>query len=237
MDSSVSAKPAPALARLKEAVELIRELWTRDFVTFDGQFYRTDNATIYDRPETAFVASFVGENNPFVGRVARATQSEVVVDTELKAGALTISEAVLPGLETDEDDLAVAVDSDEEALDVFRRNPNHPGAVHYVIHSFDDPIHAPLALEAAHAVLEHDGRRRQPGGERGHQLLRAPGSFGGYQSILIDHKPGVLLGGTTGLVLGTDVVLARKQTLAEFGPEVQAREIDSLERAQNRVSA
>ncbi|NQW54731.1 MAG: hypothetical protein HQ465_26185 [Rhodospirillales bacterium] len=35
------------------------------------------------------------------------------------------------------------------AMDVFKRNPNHPGAVHYIIHSFDDPIHAPLALEAA----------------------------------------------------------------------------------------
>ncbi len=35
------------------------------------------------------------------------------------------------------------------ALDVFKRNPKHPGAPHYVIHSFDDPIHAPLSLEAA----------------------------------------------------------------------------------------
>jgi hypothetical protein len=35
------------------------------------------------------------------------------------------------------------------ALDVFKRNPNHPGAVHYVIHAFDDPVHAPLALDAA----------------------------------------------------------------------------------------
>ena len=26
---------------------------------------------------------------------------------------------------------------------------NHPGAAHYVIHSFDDPQHAPIALEAA----------------------------------------------------------------------------------------
>jgi tetratricopeptide (TPR) repeat protein len=37
------------------------------------------------------------------------------------------------------------------ALDVFKRNPKHPGATHYIIHAFDDPIHAPLALEAAHA--------------------------------------------------------------------------------------
>jgi hypothetical protein len=35
------------------------------------------------------------------------------------------------------------------AMDVFRRNPNHPGATHYIIHAFDDPVHAPLALEAA----------------------------------------------------------------------------------------
>jgi len=35
------------------------------------------------------------------------------------------------------------------AMGVFRRNPNHPGATHYVIHAFDDPVHAPLALEAA----------------------------------------------------------------------------------------
>jgi hypothetical protein len=40
------------------------------------------------------------------------------------------------------------------AMDVFKKNPNHPGAVHYIIHSFDDPIHAPLALEAAHVYAK-----------------------------------------------------------------------------------
>ena len=34
-------------------------------------------------------------------------------------------------------------------LDIFNQNPDHPGAAHYVIHSFDDPEHAPLALPAA----------------------------------------------------------------------------------------
>ena len=37
------------------------------------------------------------------------------------------------------------------ALEVFNRRPSHPGAPHYVIDSFDDPIHAPLSLKAAHA--------------------------------------------------------------------------------------
>ncbi len=34
---------------------------------------------------------------------------------------------------------------------VFQRNPQHPGAAHYIIHSFDDPDHAILALPAARA--------------------------------------------------------------------------------------
>jgi len=34
-------------------------------------------------------------------------------------------------------------------LELFKQNDDHPGAAHYVIHAFDDPIHAPIALEAA----------------------------------------------------------------------------------------
>ena len=35
------------------------------------------------------------------------------------------------------------------AEEVYRHNHKHPGAVHYLIHSYDDPIHAPLGLHAA----------------------------------------------------------------------------------------
>jgi tetratricopeptide (TPR) repeat protein len=34
---------------------------------------------------------------------------------------------------------------------VYSKNPNHPGAAHYLIHSYDDPIHAPLGLRYADA--------------------------------------------------------------------------------------
>ena len=37
------------------------------------------------------------------------------------------------------------------ALKLLNDNPIHPGAAHYTIHSFDHPINAPLALQAAHA--------------------------------------------------------------------------------------
>lgn len=33
--------------------------------------------------------------------------------------------------------------------EVFPANPRHPGVLHYLIHSYDDPLHAPLGLRAA----------------------------------------------------------------------------------------
>jgi tetratricopeptide (TPR) repeat protein len=37
---------------------------------------------------------------------------------------------------------------------LFTANPNHPGAAHFIIHAFDDPDHAPLALKAANAYAK-----------------------------------------------------------------------------------
>jgi tetratricopeptide (TPR) repeat protein len=37
------------------------------------------------------------------------------------------------------------------ALEILQDHPSHPGAAHYVIHAFDDPTHAPIALPAARA--------------------------------------------------------------------------------------
>jgi tetratricopeptide (TPR) repeat protein len=37
------------------------------------------------------------------------------------------------------------------AKGILKENPNHPGALHYLIHSYDDPDHATLALDAANA--------------------------------------------------------------------------------------
>jgi coenzyme F420-dependent glucose-6-phosphate dehydrogenase len=56
-------------ARLKEAVTLIQTLWTDERVTFDGAFYRTRNATIYDRPETP-VPIYIAASGPAAARLA-----------------------------------------------------------------------------------------------------------------------------------------------------------------------
>jgi len=37
------------------------------------------------------------------------------------------------------------------AQSIIKENPNHPGALHYLIHSYDDPDHAALALDAANS--------------------------------------------------------------------------------------
>ncbi len=41
----------------------------------------SDGKTVYDEPDTAFVASFVGENNPFAGKVLKADATSAVIDT------------------------------------------------------------------------------------------------------------------------------------------------------------
>jgi hypothetical protein len=55
---------------------------------------------------------------------------------------------------TNDDTFRPEVKAGALAMDVFKRNPKHPGATHYIIHAFDDPVHAPLALEAARAYAE-----------------------------------------------------------------------------------
>jgi coenzyme F420-dependent glucose-6-phosphate dehydrogenase len=55
--------------RLAEAIELIRLLWTQERVDFDGQFYRTANATIYDKPDTP-VPVYVAASGPLAAKLA-----------------------------------------------------------------------------------------------------------------------------------------------------------------------
>jgi coenzyme F420-dependent glucose-6-phosphate dehydrogenase len=55
--------------RLSEAVKLIRQLWTEDFVEFDGEYYHVHDATVYDRPERP-VPIYVGASGEVVSRFA-----------------------------------------------------------------------------------------------------------------------------------------------------------------------
>ena len=55
--------------RLAEAIALIRRLWTEERVDFEGEYYRTSKATIYDRPERP-VPIFVAASGPLAAKLA-----------------------------------------------------------------------------------------------------------------------------------------------------------------------
>lgn len=58
--------------RLREALSLIRQLWREERVSFDGQYYRTKNATVYDRP-TRPVPIYIAGAGPMISKYAGET--------------------------------------------------------------------------------------------------------------------------------------------------------------------
>lgn len=87
-------------ARLKEAVLLIQKLWAEDRVTYEGQFYRTQNATIYDKPDVP-VPIYIGASGPAATRLAGRI-ADGFITTSGKGHALytdTLLPAVTEGAE------------------------------------------------------------------------------------------------------------------------------------------
>ena len=56
-------------ARLRESVELMRKLWSGDRVSFDGTYFKTENATIYDKPDV-MVPIYVAGAGPMIAKYA-----------------------------------------------------------------------------------------------------------------------------------------------------------------------
>ncbi|GIF03623.1 glucose-6-phosphate dehydrogenase (coenzyme-F420) [Actinoplanes siamensis] len=123
-------------ARLKEAVLLIKKLWAEDRVTFEGQFYSTKNATIYDKPEQP-VPIYIGASGPaatrLAGRIADGfiTTSgkghSLYTDTLLPAVAEGAAKA---GRKIDDLDLMIEVKvSFDDDLDRARNDTHYWGAL------------------------------------------------------------------------------------------------------------
>jgi coenzyme F420-dependent glucose-6-phosphate dehydrogenase len=64
-------EPRERTRRFREALGLIEQLWREERVTFRGEYYRTERATIYDRPERP-VPIYVAGSGPVVARLAGA---------------------------------------------------------------------------------------------------------------------------------------------------------------------
>jgi coenzyme F420-dependent glucose-6-phosphate dehydrogenase len=82
-------------ARFKEAVTLIHRLWREERVSHEGEFYRTDKATIYDRPETP-VPIYIAGAGPVMAKFA-GEKGEGFICTSGKKWDL-YTETLLPNL-------------------------------------------------------------------------------------------------------------------------------------------
>ncbi len=61
------------IGRLREAIELMQRLWTEERVTYDGEYYKTIHATVYDKPDKPvplYVAASGASAAKLAGRVA-----------------------------------------------------------------------------------------------------------------------------------------------------------------------
>jgi coenzyme F420-dependent glucose-6-phosphate dehydrogenase len=83
-------------ARFRESLTLIRKLWSEDRVSFEGEFYQTENATIYDRPDMP-VPIYVAAAGAMVAKYAGRT-AEGFICTSGKAPEL-YRETLLPNVQ------------------------------------------------------------------------------------------------------------------------------------------
>jgi coenzyme F420-dependent glucose-6-phosphate dehydrogenase len=124
------------VARLREAVTLIKQLWAEDRVTFDGVYYKTRHATIYDKPEQP-VPIYIGASGPvatrMAGRIAdgfittSGKGNDLYIDTLLPAVREGAEQA---GRKLDDLDLMIEVKvSFDEDLERARGDTHYWGAL------------------------------------------------------------------------------------------------------------
>jgi coenzyme F420-dependent glucose-6-phosphate dehydrogenase len=97
-------------ARLREAITLMRQLWREDFVSFEGEYYRTHSATVYDRPPGG-IPLYVAAGGPQVARYAGRVADGMICTSG--KGAELYRDQLLPALVAG----AVAAGRDPEAID------------------------------------------------------------------------------------------------------------------------
>lgn len=82
-------------ARMREAVTLMRQLWSEERVTFEGTYYRTEKATIYDKPER-MVPIYVAAAGALVAKYAGRAGDGFICTSGKKPELYT--ETLLPNL-------------------------------------------------------------------------------------------------------------------------------------------
>lgn len=90
-------EPKERTGRLRESVTLMRQLWSQERVSFKGEYYRTEQATIYDRP-AQMVPIYIAGAGPLISKYAGQT-AEGFICTSGKAPEL-YRDTLLPNVAT-----------------------------------------------------------------------------------------------------------------------------------------
>jgi coenzyme F420-dependent glucose-6-phosphate dehydrogenase len=98
-------------ARFRESVALIRRLWREERVSFEGTYYRTERATIYDKPERE-VPIYIAGAGPMVAKYAGRAGDGFICTSGKKWDLYT--ETLLPNVAAG---VAEAKDRDAAAYD------------------------------------------------------------------------------------------------------------------------
>lgn len=141
------------LARLRESVRLIKRLWQEDMVTFNGEYYHTLNATIYDKPKQP-VPIYIGAGGPVAAKFA-GREGDGFICTSGKGDEL-YRDKLLPAMEEGARAAGKDPQSVERAIEVkVSFDTDKDRALK------DTRIWAALALPAEDKVSIHDAREME----------------------------------------------------------------------------
>lgn len=151
---STKLDPDFAMGYWGEAMTYNHPLWGEQDLTAAravvAKFKETPKLTERERAYLGAVRLLYGEGDKRARDVAYSAAMEKIYRAypdDLDAAAFySLS---LLGIAGGEKGYRLQMKAGAIALEVYQKNPNHPGAAHYIIHAFDDPDHAILALPAA----------------------------------------------------------------------------------------
>ena len=153
--AATKADPDFAMGYWGEAMTYNHPIWLQqDYEAGRKALAKIKDTSKLTAREKAFIDALrvlYGEGDKLARDLAYASAMEKIYrdnPTDLEAAAF-YSLALLGTVRPGDKGFQRQMKAGAVALEVYQRNPNHPGAAHYVIHSFDDPEHAILALPAA----------------------------------------------------------------------------------------
>lgn len=152
---STKVEPDFAMGYWGEAMTHNHPLWSEQDITAARQVLTKlkDSPKLTDR-ERAYIAAvrlLYGEGDKRARDAAYSAAMEKIYRAypeDLDAAAF-YSLSLIGMVRGDDKSYRLQAKAGAIALEVYEKNPDHPGAAHYIIHAFDDPDHAILALPAA----------------------------------------------------------------------------------------